>query len=241
MKLKDLIESVAEITRTKTKSIRRRPQASYPFTGLVIMIFEANVKYDLDETVAYMPKSFKGKSGNQFDYKVEIMSDYLNKATLKLDNYVRKMPNLMDLDIKFSSNLKDLVNELNSAIEQVEENHEKEIDVIKFSLTRVIKKEILTQKKIIDFNRQYKELINEVSTFNEMIDFLHKLFNTKVKGKDTKTILYNPNELKHKRLINETLDYKINYVKLNIPQEPIQKKRDINEGLSIKPEDREEA
>jgi len=80
MKLKDLIESVAEITRVKSrvkiksKSIRRRPKTSYPFTRLVIMIFESNVKYNLDEAIAYMPKSFRGKSGNHSEGNQEIIS-----------------------------------------------------------------------------------------------------------------------------------------------------------------------
>ena len=236
MKLKDLIESVAEATKTKrktkirSKSIRRRHK--HPFTRLVIMIFELNVKYDVNEAIAYMPKSFKGKSGNHFDYKVEIIMEYLNKAIVKLDYYIEKMPNLMDLDkIHFRSNLKDLVNELNSVIEQVIENHERTVNYLNYD----IKKEILTQRKL----NHYKILNEEIKTFNEMISFLHKFFNTKVKGKDTNTILYNPDELKYKKLINKTLSLKLKPIE--VPKEPIQKKRDINEGLSIRPEDREEA
>jgi len=244
MKLKDLIESAAEATKTKSKvkskSIRRR-RPKHPFTRLVIMIFESNVKYNLDEAVAYMPKSFKGKSGNHFDYKMEIMMEYLNEATIELDNYVKRMPNLMDLKIRFSSNLKDLVNELNTIVEQVIENYDLDIIDLKSRLQRIIEKEILTRRKIDRFNSDYNNLNKEIKTFNEMIDYLNKLFNTEVKGKDTKTILYNPNELKYKKLINETLSYKITPVVIDIPKEPIQKKRDINEGLSIRPEDREEA
>jgi len=247
MKLKDLIESAAEATKTKSKIKsklirRRRPKSSYPFTRLVIMIFEANVKYDLDEAIAYMPKSFKGKSGNHFDYKVEIMIEYLNEATIELDNYVKRMPNLMDLDkIHFSSNLKKLVKELNKVVSIVQENHQEYIDVIKSSLSRFIEKEILTQKKINDLNYQYKKITNEIKTFNAMIDYLHKFFNTEVKDKSAQTILYNPDELKYKRLINETLSLKLGLIEIDIPKEPIYTPDDIDEGLSIRPEDREEA
>jgi len=236
MKLKDLIESVAEITRTKTKikskQIRRSPK--HPFTRLVLKIYESNVKYDMNEAIAYMPKSFRGKSGNHFDYKVEIMSDYLNEATLKLDNYVKKMPILMDLDIKFRSDLMSLVKELDNLVEQVVENRNE----IEKQINRYVKREILTQKKIDNYNSFVPELNKEIETFNEMIKFLHKFFNTEVKDKSTQTILYNPDELKYKKLINETLSLKLNPIE--VPKEPIQKKRDINEGLSIRPEDREE-
>jgi len=233
MKLKDLIESVAEITRTKTKikskQIRRRPK--HPFTRLVIMIFESNVKYDMHEAIAYMPKSFRGKSGNHFDYKVEIMMNYLNEAVKKLDHYVEKMPNLMDLDkIHFSSNLKKLVKELNRVVSMMIENHERTMSYLNYD----IKKEILTQRKL----NHYKLINKEIKTFNEMIDFLHKLFSTEVKGKDTMTILYNPDELKYTRLINNTLSFKLNLIE--VPQEPIYTPDDIDEGLTIRPEDREE-
>jgi len=244
MKLKDLIESVAEATKTKRKTsihkIKSRPR--FPFTRLVLKIYESNVKYNLDEAIAYMPKSFRGKSGNRFDYKMEIMMEYLNEATIELDNYVKRMPNLMDLDkIHFSSNLKDLVKELNKVIRRVHDNYQYEMNILKISLSQVIERKTLTLRKISDFNQRYKELINEVDTFNEMIDYLNKLFNTKVKGKDTKTILYNPNELKYKRLINSTLNYKIIHMNIEIPQEPIDIPDDIDEGLFIRPEDREEA
>jgi len=242
MKLKDLIESVAEATKTKSrvkiksKSIRRRrPKTSYPFTRLVIMIFEANVKYDLDEAIAYIPKLFKGKSGNHFDHKMEIMMEYLNEATIKLDHYVEKMPNLMDLKIRFTPDLKGLVKELNKVISIAEANR----DETQQQINRYVKKEILTQRKIDNYNSFVPELNKEIETFNEMINFLHKLFNTEVKGKDTKTILYNPNELKYKRLINNTLSLKLNSIE--VPQEPIYTPDDIDEGLFIRPEDREEA
>jgi len=239
MNLKDLIESVAEITRTKTKvkskSIRRR-RPKHPFTRLVIMIFESNVKYDLDEAVAYMPKSFRGKSGNRFDYKVEIMTDYLNKATIKLDQYAKKMPNLMDLDkIHFSSNLKELVKELNKAVKRIIDNYDGTINRIEYDIER----EILTQKKIDDYNSFIPELNKEIETFNDMIDYLHKFFNTEVKDKSTQTILYNPNELKYKKLINKTLSLKLKPIE--VPKEPIDVPDDIDEGLFIRPEDREEA
>jgi len=169
------------------------------------------------------------------------MTDYLNKATIKLDQYVKRMPNLMDLKIRFSSNLKDLVKELNKVVKLVTMNYEKEIESIKFDLEYCIKKAILTRRKIDRFNSDYNNLNKEIKTFNEMIAFLHKFFNTEVKGKDTNTILYNPDELKYKKLINETLSYKITIVEVDFPQEPIYTPDDIDEGLSIRLEDREEA
>jgi len=235
MKLQDLIESVAEITKTKSRvkiksnQIRRSPK--HPFTRLVLKIYESNVKYDMNEAIAYMPKSFRGKSGNHFDYKVKIMTDYLNKAIIKLDHYVEKMPNLMDVDkIHFSPNLKDLVKELNKVIRRVGDNYERTFLLTDYD----IKRKILTQRKL----NHYKLINKEIEKFNEMISFLHKFFNTEVKDKSTQTILYNPDELKYKKLINETLSLKLKLIE--VPQKPIDIPDDIDEGLSIRPEDREE-
>ena len=205
MRLQQLIEY--QTITNNIIFIHKKPK--YKFTEFIISGYLSFYSVLVNEARLYNPSGFK-QSGKSYEYKVEFMKDDLNLMIERFDEFVLDNSIITDLNIIIITSSIEFLKELYRFIHMVSV----EIEEYRIVIDYKVANGTMTDGHIKRFNN----INSDILRFNNLIELLNEMFEKPISTSEI-GLVFNGSESKYQVLLNQTLSFKIEPLK--VPEEPV--------------------